>query len=155
MRSIVEIIKHGGVQLTPTEFILPDPLLVGRNPAKLRKLADMSGVEKWTTELDEAIADDTNAVYFDAQTTVPRVESVSRAIEAGKHIYCEKPTAVSTAGAPSVYIDWPVMPASNTGLCKDKLWLLRVNQATTADSEGFFRQNPLRQRRIRLLGIRR
>ena len=48
MRSIVEIIKQGGVQVSPSEFIMPDPILVGRNEIKLKKLAEMSGVEKWT-----------------------------------------------------------------------------------------------------------
>jgi len=40
MRSIVEIMKQGGVQVTPSELIIPDPVLVGRNELKLQKLAN-------------------------------------------------------------------------------------------------------------------
>ena len=57
MRSIVDIIKQGGVQLSDSEFIMPDPVLVGRNANKLQKLAELAGVEKWTTDLDSVLND--------------------------------------------------------------------------------------------------
>jgi len=57
MRSIVAIIKQGGVKISDSEFIMPDPVLVGRNEAKLKKLAEMAGVEKWTTDLDSVMND--------------------------------------------------------------------------------------------------
>ena len=78
---------------------MPDPILVGRNAAKLAKLAEATGGVRWTTNLDEALADPRYSIYFDAQTTDRRVDAVTKAIAAGKHIYCEKPTATTTAEA--------------------------------------------------------
>ena len=103
MRSIVEIIKQGGVQTGPAEFIIPDPVLVGRNEVKLQKLAKMSGVEKWITDLDSVMNDPAYQVYFDAQTTGRRAEAVIQAAKAGKHVYCEKPVATDTKTALELY----------------------------------------------------
>ena len=55
MRSIVAIIRQGGVRLSDDEVIMPDPILVGRNPAKLEKLASLSGIEKRTTDLEAGL----------------------------------------------------------------------------------------------------
>src|SRR5687768_13559434 len=93
MRSIVEIIRQGGVQVGPSEYIMPDPVLVGRDAAKLQKLAAQSGVSKFTTDLDSVMQDPHYQIYFDAQTTGRRAEGVRQAVKAGKHVYCEKPTA--------------------------------------------------------------
>ena len=38
LRSIDAIIKQGGVKISPTECIMPDPILVGRNETKLKEL---------------------------------------------------------------------------------------------------------------------
>src|ERR1035437_767433 len=103
MRSIVEIIKQGGVQVSPNEFIMPDPVLVGRDAVKLEKLSKMSGVAKWTTDLDSVMNDPQYQIYFDAQTTGRRAECVKRAAKVGKHVYCEKPIAVDTASAMELY----------------------------------------------------
>ncbi len=97
MRSIVEIIKQGGVKISPSEFIMPDPVLVGRDTIKLEKLCSLSGVKKFTTDLQSVLKDPSYQIYFDAQTTGRRAEGVRQAVKAGKHVYCEKPTAVSTA----------------------------------------------------------
>ncbi len=103
MRSIVAIMQEGGVKLGAEEVIMPDPILVGRNAAKLAKLSEQVGGVCWTTNLDEALADPRYSVYFDAQTTDRRVAAVTKAIAAGKHIYCEKPTATTTADALELY----------------------------------------------------
>ena len=80
MRSIVAIIRQGGVKVNDNEIIMPDPILVGRNPEKLKKISQESNIERWTTNLDEALSDDNYSVYFDAQTTSLRVEAVKKAI---------------------------------------------------------------------------
>jgi len=69
IRSILAIMKQGGVRRGDSEVILPRPLLVGRNPAKLEKLAAMGENVRWTTDLDAALSDKENQIYFDAQTT--------------------------------------------------------------------------------------
>lgn len=122
MRSIVEIIKQGGVRISADETIMPDPVLVGRNPNKLEALSKMSGVTKWTTDVDEALSDAGNTIYFDAQTTGRRAEGVHKAVAAGKHVYCEKPTATDTKTALELYTLCKNAGLKN-GVVQDKLWL--------------------------------
>ena len=122
MRSIVAIIKQGGVKISDTEYIMPDPILVGRNEAKLKKLAEISGVEKWTTDLNSVMNDPSYQVYFDAQTTGRRAGAVKQAAKAGKHVYCEKPIAADTATALELYKVCEEAGVKH-GVVQDKLWL--------------------------------
>jgi len=137
LRSIVPIIQQGGVRVSPTVFILPDPILVGRDPLKLRKLAEQSGVAKWTTDLAGALKDPDYPVYFDAQGTNFRVAAVRRAIAAGKHIYCEKPTATSAREAYELYRLARKAGVKN-GVVQDKLWLPGFLKLQTLIARGFF-----------------
>ena len=137
MRSIVAIIKQGGVAISPEEVIMPDPILVGRNAAKLEKLCRMSGVEKMTTNLDEALSDPDNIIYFDAQTTGRRAGGVRKAVAAGKHVYCEKPTAVDTKTALDLYHLCKDAGIKN-GVVQDKLWLPGIVKLKRLIQNGFF-----------------
>src|SRR3954464_10464070 len=120
MRSIVEIIKQGGVRVAD-ETIIPVPVLVGRDENKLQKLCTLCGVKKMTMDLDEALADPYNKIYFDAQVTGKRFHAVRKAIEAGKHIYCEKPIAPDVAQAIELYNLCKERGLKN-GVVQDKLW---------------------------------
>jgi predicted dehydrogenase len=122
LRSIVAIIKQGGVQVSPTEFIVPDPILVGRDAVKLEKLSRLSGIQKWTTELDPLMKDTYYQIYFDAQTTGRRADCVKAAAKAGKHVYCEKPIAIDTATALELYQACRDAGVKH-GVVQDKLWL--------------------------------
>jgi predicted dehydrogenase len=122
MRSIAEIIKQGGVKISSAEYIIPDPILVGRNETKLKDLALQSGVEKWTTDLDSVLKDPAYQVYFDAQTTGRRVEAIKKAAWAGKHIYAEKPVAATTGEAMELYRVCEEAGVKH-GVVQDKLWL--------------------------------
>jgi predicted dehydrogenase len=93
IRSILAIRQQGGVSTPSGLTIWPDPVLVGRSEAKLRALAEGHGLERWTTDLDEALADPDCEIFFDAAATSARAEGLERAIAAGKHVYCEKPSA--------------------------------------------------------------
>jgi predicted dehydrogenase len=137
MRSIVEIIKQGGVQLSPNEFIMPDPVLVGRNEVKLKKLAEMSGVKKWTTNLDAVMNDPAYEIYFDAQTTGRRADAVRQAAQAGKHVYCEKPIATDTATAMELYRICEDAGIKH-GVVQDKLWLPGMIKLKRLKENGFF-----------------
>jgi len=136
-RSIAAIIKQGGVQLADGSAIMPDPILVGRNAEKLKSLAESVGMARWTTNLPEALADPRNAIYFDSQATERRVEGVKEAIRAGKHIYCEKPTATSTADAYELYRLAKVAGVKN-GVVQDKLWLPGLLKLRALRDAGFF-----------------
>ena len=54
-----------------------------------------TGSSEWTTDLDAALADPEATIYFDAQVTSERTGAILAAIEAGKHIFTEKPIAES------------------------------------------------------------
>jgi len=137
LRSICAIIKQGGVKISETEAIMPDPILVGRNAIKLEKLAAQAGVKRWTTDLDEALTNDADTIYFDAQTTDRRVVAVKQAIAAGKHIYCEKPTATNTKEALAL-ARLATRAGVKNGVVQDKLWLPGLLKLKTLRDTGFF-----------------
>lgn len=137
MRSLVEIIRAGGIALPGGERLLPRPILVGRNANKLRELAELSGVTRSTTSLSEALADPTASVYFDSQVTSQRFDAVAQAIEAGKHIYCEKPVAPTTEAA--LELSRRCLAAGvKEGVVQDKLWLPGMIKLRRLRESGFF-----------------
>jgi predicted dehydrogenase len=137
MRSIVEIIRQGGVKISDDEVIMPDPVLVGRSMAKLEQLRKMSGVQKITTNLDEVMNDPDYQVYFDAQTTGRRADAVKQAVAAGKHVYCEKPVATETKTALELY-DICQKAGVKHGVVQDKLWLPGLLKLKRLIQNGFF-----------------
>ncbi|MEM8488190.1 MAG: Gfo/Idh/MocA family oxidoreductase [Bacteroidota bacterium] len=137
MRSIHAIRQNGGIPLNAQEVIMPDPVLVGRNPVKLEKRAAMAGLNKWTTNLDEVLSDPDYTVYFDAQSTDRRVIDVTRAIDAGKHVYCEKPVALTTADALQLYKHAEKAGVKH-GVVQDKLWLPGLLKLKMLRDSGFF-----------------
>jgi predicted dehydrogenase len=137
IRSVLAIIQQGGVRVSDALTIMPDPVLVGRNPAKLEKLSAQTGIQRWTTELDPLLQDPNYSVYFDAQTTDRRVESVSRAMAAGKHVYCEKPTALTTDEALELY-RLAEQAGVKHGVVQDKLWLPGLMKLQALKQRGFF-----------------
>jgi predicted dehydrogenase len=136
-RSIHAIVEQGGVRLNDTETILPKPLLVGRNAAKLEAISRECGGLPYTTDLDAALKDKEYSIYFDAQTTDRRAEAVRKAIAAGKHIYCEKPIAVNTSTALELY-KLAQTAGVKHGVVQDKLWLPGIEKLKTLRDLGFF-----------------
>lgn len=137
LRSIAEIIKQGGVKLSPGEIIMPEPVLVGRDENKLKKLCSLSGVQKMSTNLDEVLSDPDNIIYFDSQTTGRRAEGVQKAVKAGKHIYCEKPVAVDTKEAMDLY-QLCENAGVKHGVVQDKLWLPGILKLKRLIQQDFF-----------------
>src|SRR5215510_1485022 len=74
IRSICAIRNEGGVALKNGDRVMPDPILVGRNADKVAALAKAHGVARWTTDLDKALADKNDTLFFDAATTQLRAE---------------------------------------------------------------------------------
>jgi predicted dehydrogenase len=137
VRSILAIIKEGGVRLPDGGVILPDPILVGRSEAKLAALAAMGSGIRTTTDLDAALADPHNVIYFDSQTTGRRADGIRKAIAAGKHVYCEKPSAVDTAEAYELY-QVAKKAGVKHGVVQDKLWLPGLVKLKSLIESGYF-----------------
>ena len=136
-RSILAIREQGGVRLKDGSMLSPEPVLVGRDEKKLAALAKTYSVEKYTTDLDAALSDRANEIYFDSQTTVRRPEGVARAIAAGKAIYCEKPTATTTEEALNLYRLARKAGVKN-GVVQDKLWLPGLLKLKYLIDTGYF-----------------
>jgi predicted dehydrogenase len=137
LRSIKAIIDGGGIKVGAGERILPDPILIGRNESKLAELAKRAGVERFSTNLDEALANTDDAVYFDASLTQLRAPAVKKAIAAGKHIYCEKPSATTTEEAYELY-RLAKDAGVKQGVVQDKLWLPGLLKLRNLLDSGFF-----------------
>jgi predicted dehydrogenase len=137
IRSIAAIREHGGVSLPDGDVLMPNPILVGRNENKLRELVQAHGIERWSTDFSECLANPADEIYFDAQVTTLRPESIKAAIRAGKHIYCEKPSAPDLATA----IELAQM-ASRAGVkhgaVQDKLFLPGLLKLQRVIKSGFF-----------------
>ena len=137
MRSIDAIIKQGGLRIGADEVIMPDPILIGRSESKLRELCARTSVTKWSTNLDETLANPEYTVYFDSQTTGRRAEGVRKAVAAGKHIYREKPIAVDSKTALELHELCKKAGVKN-GVVQDKLWLASFVKLKRLIETGFF-----------------
>lgn len=137
VRSVLEIMKQGGVALSGGDRAMPDPILVGRNADKLETLARSHGLERWTTDLDAALADPDDAVFFDAATTEMRTGLLRKAIEAGKHVYCEKPVSDDLASALEV-ARLADEAGVRHGVVQDKIFLPGLLKLRMLRESGFF-----------------
>jgi predicted dehydrogenase len=137
IRSILAIRKQGGLKINDGEVIWPEPVLIGRSEAKLAQLAAMDEGVRWTTDLDSELANPANLIYFDSQTTGRRAAAVKKAIALGKHVYCEKPTAVTSADALDLYHTATKAGVKN-GVVQDKLWLGGMRKIQRLKEQGFF-----------------
>ncbi len=137
VRSICAIRAQGGVPLPDGRVVVPDPVLVGRNADKLAALARAHGELRWTTDLDAALGDARNHVYFDSASTGLRAALVRKAIDAGKHVYVEKPTATTLADALDLYRR-AERAGVRHGVVQDKLWLPGLLKLRLLIDAGFF-----------------
>ena len=136
IRSILEIRKQGGVVLKDGTRVMPDPILVGRNPAKIEELAKKHGVGRWTADLDAALKNKDDSVFFDAASTQLRPKLLKKAIAAGKHVYCEKPVAESLQEAIGLYKAARTARVKH-GVVQDKLWLPGLLKLQKLREQGF------------------
>jgi len=137
IRSIVAIRNQGGVLLANGDRVLPDPILVGRNDAKVAALANAHKVERWTTDLDRALANPSDTVFFDSASTGLRPTLINKAIAAGKHVYMEKPVAPTAGQALDMYRNARDKGVKH-GVVQDKLWLPGLLKLKMLIDSGFF-----------------
>ncbi len=137
IRSIVAIRKQGGVTLSNGDKVMPDPILIGRNAEKMEALAKAWDIARWATDLDEALKNKDDTLFFDAGTTQMRSTLLAKAIRAGKHVYCEKPIATNLNEAVEI-----ARLAEKSGLkhgaVQDKLFLPGLRKLDMLRRAGFF-----------------
>ena len=137
IRSIVAIRNQGGVTLSNGDKVMPDPILIGRNAEKIEALAKANGITRFGTDLDKALANKDDTVFFDAGTTQMRPTLLAKAIQAGKHVYCEKPIATNLNEAVEI-----ARLAEKSGLkhgaVQDKLFLPGLRKLDMLRKAGFF-----------------
>jgi predicted dehydrogenase len=137
VRSLLSIREQGGVPLDDGTLVYPEPVLVGRSEQKLRAIAERHGLERWSTSLEEVLADPAVEIYFDTQVTSAREPSLALAIAAGKHVYTEKPVADSLDGA--LRLAAAARDAGIVhGVVQDKLFLPGVIKLRRLIKDGFF-----------------
>jgi predicted dehydrogenase len=137
IRSIVAIRGQGGVLLPNGDRVMPDPILVGRNAEKVAALAKQYGIERSTADLDAALKNPADEVFFDAATTQMRADLLTQAIEGGKHVYCEKPIADTYEKAIKVARFAHAKGVKN-GVVQDKLFLPGLRKIKLLRDSGFF-----------------
>ena len=137
IRSICAIRAQGGVALANGDRAMPEPILIGRNAEKMQALAEAHGIARWGTDLDAALANPADTVFFDAGTTQMRPALLARAIRAGKHVYCEKPIATNLNEAVEIA---RIAQASGVkhGAVQDKLFLPGLRKLDLLRRAGFF-----------------
>jgi len=137
VRSLLAIRDSGGVPLRDGSRLWPEPILVGRSEAKLRDVAARHGLTEYTTDLGAALARPDAQIYFDAQVTSEREKAIGLAIDAGKHIYTEKPLATTVHGAVELARAADAAGVRH-GVVQDKLFLPGLRKLERLISGGFF-----------------
>ena len=137
IRSIVAIRNQGGVTLSNGDKVMPDPILIGRNAEKIEALAKANGITRFGTDLDKALANKEDTVFFDAGTTQMRPTLLAKAIHAGKHVYCEKPIATNLNEAVEI-ARLAEKSGVKHGAVQDKLFLPGLRKLDMLRKAGFF-----------------
>jgi predicted dehydrogenase len=132
--ALVPIIAEGGLS-AGAERLVPRLLLTGRDGGRLADVARTHGIERWSTDLDAALADPDYAVFFDAAATAQRVAVLERAIAAGKHVYSEKPLA-PTADAAAALLRQAQLRGIKHGAVEDKIHLPGLQKLAALTSAG-------------------
>ena len=137
LKALLAIRDAGGLPLAGGDYLLPAPLLLGRDPAKLAALALRSGGLKWTTDRDAALADPGVEIYFDASATGGRPERARAAFAAGQHVYLEKPIAASLDDALAL-ARAAEAAGKKGGVVQDKLFLPGLKKLRRLYDADFF-----------------
>ena len=137
VRSIVAIRDQGGVELSNGDRAMPDPILVGRNVEKVSMLAERHGIKRVAKDIESSLANPEDTIFFDAGSTQMRAALLTRAIEAGKHIYCEKPLS-ETLEESLALARLGRARGVKTGVVQDKLYLPGLRKTRMLKDAGFF-----------------
>ena len=131
VRSIAAIRAEGGIELANGDRLMPDPILVGRNAAKVEEVARRTGssggattsTRRWPTPRTRCSSTPAR------RRCAPGCSS--RAIDAGKHVYCEKPISDRLEDAVALARKAKAAGVKN-GVVQDKLFLPGLQEARHA-----------------------
>src|SRR5271156_1955317 len=137
VRSIVAIRDQGGVTLSNGDRAMPDPILVGRNLEKVSALAERHGIKRVAKDIESALANPEDTIFFDAGSTQMRVPLLTRAIERGKHVYCEKPLSETLDESLSL-ARLARARGVKSSVVQDKLYLPGLRKLRMLKDAGFF-----------------
>ena len=137
VRSILAIREQGGVALANGDRVVVDPILVGRNAEKIEALARKHHVDRWTTDIEAALENPEDTIFFDAATTQLRAGLLKKAMDAGKDVYCEKPTAETLEDALELARYAKARGVKN-GVVHDKLYVPGLIKLRALRDSGFF-----------------
>ncbi len=133
----VSALRQTPITLANGDRLELDPVLVGRNSGKLEQIAKQFGIDRWTTDLDAALSDKNDAVFFDSALTGVRFDNVQRALNAGKHVLCDKPLAPTHAEAVQLTKLAREKKLKN-GVMMANIWLPGMRKLKTLVEDGFF-----------------
>jgi len=137
VRSILAIRDQGGVALRNGDKLVIDPIIVGRDREKIQALAEKHAIHRWSTDLDAALENPEDTVFFDAGTTLMRAELLEKALAAGKHVYCEKPISDDLEVAVQLARTARASGLKH-GVVQDKLFLPGLLKLKLLVDSGFF-----------------
>ncbi len=137
VRSILAIRDQGGIMLKNGDRLVVDPIIVGRDRDKIEALAKKHNIARWGTDLDAALANPEDTIFFDAGTTLMRAGLLERALAAGKHVYCEKPTSDDLEVAVNLAKTARASGLKH-GVVQDKLFLPGLMKIKMLRDSGFF-----------------
>lgn len=137
VRSILAIRDQGGILLKNGDRLVVDPIIVGRDRDKIEALAKKHNIARWGTDLGAALANPEDSIFFDAGTTLMRAGLLERALAAGKHVYCEKPTSDDLEVAVNLAKTARASGLKH-GVVQDKLFLPGLMKLKMLRDSGFF-----------------
>ncbi|CDP51485.1 GLUCOSE-FRUCTOSE OXIDOREDUCTASE [Devosia sp. DBB001] len=137
VRSILAIRDQGGVALSNGDRLVPDIIIVGRDADKISRIAQRHNIARWSTDLDAALANPDDTLFFDAGTTLMRASLIEKAIDAGKAVYCEKPISDDLDVAVALARRAKASGVKH-GVVQDKLFLPGLLKLKLLRDSGFF-----------------
>ena len=137
VRSILAIRDQGGVTLSNGDRLVPDIIIVGRDADKISRIAQRHNIARWSTDIDAALANPDDHIFFDAGTTLMRASLIEKAIDAGKAVYCEKPISDDLDIAVALAKKAKASGVKH-GVVQDKLFLPGLLKLKLLRDSGFF-----------------
>src|SRR3984957_3688252 len=137
LKSLLAIRGEGGLPLKDGGRLVPEPVLLGRNPEKGAALAKASGGLKRSADRAACLADTAIDIYFDAAPTGGRTERLTAAIAAGKAVYTEKPAAEPLEQAVALARQAKQAGIKN-GMVQDKLFLPELKKLRKLYEANYF-----------------